>query len=154
MEQNIQSLGEHTDLLLVIIGFLFTSLVALVIFIFKSVLTKQKSMETTLEDHSGKIASMGIRMDKIEVDVEKALKKSEEIEKNYIKKFDELSKEIQSLGLTLAEKFTKEVGKLYLAIEKTNTENERRFMSRSSCETMHEKLERTLEKLTERVNED
>jgi hypothetical protein len=71
-----------------------------------------------------KIQSLDERIGDVESDAANALKKSEEIEKNYIKRFDGLREEIQKVGSSLTETILKEISKVNIAIEKNNTENQ------------------------------
>ncbi|HEX2868705.1 MAG TPA: hypothetical protein VHO03_16815 [Ignavibacteriales bacterium] len=152
-QQEITSMGAHTDVLLVLIFILATALIGTIVFIFKVMWSRQKQASATLDEHQESITKITERIDVMGKDVETALKKSEEIEKNYIKKFDELRLGMEKLGSSLNKVFSEGITDLKLTIEKNKTENEKYFLSKEEYEKMQGKFEKIIDKLTERVNE-
>lgn len=152
-QQEITSMAGHTDVLLVLIFVLAVGLIGTIVFIFKVIWGRTKQNSEDIEGQALAITKIGERLDKMVKDVETALKKSDQIEKNYVKKFDELRSGMEKLGSSLNKVFTEGITDLKLTIEKNKTENEKYFLSKEEYEKMQGRFERIIDKLTEKVNE-
>jgi methyl-accepting chemotaxis protein len=147
-------MAGHSDVLLVIIYVLGFALVGTLVFLFKVLWGKQKQNSEAIKELGLHMAKLNERVDVNEKDVTTALQKSEQIEKNYVKKFDELRLGIEQLASTLNKTLMEGITELKVEMEKTKAANEKYFLNKDEYSKMHDKIERMIEKLTEKVNED
>lgn len=161
MQQTITSLNEHADVLLVMVYLLAVAVTGLMIYFVKNILSKLRTVAIKLEDHTGSLIKLDDDMTNLKKDIESAQKdakaanlKSEQIEKNYIKKFEGLSGDIKLMGSELATTLMEDNHKLHSAIQDVKMDMITKFMGKGECDKIHNKMEKTLEKMETKINAD